>query len=235
VSVYQDPQGPGYTEDAPLIELDDPSVDQVTEQTYGGLKVLCERQAVTSFGSGSVLVRPTYVVGPDDYTWRFPYWVGRMARGGEVLVPGPGDDPSQVIDARDMGRWIVELLERGEQGPFHAASPRPPWTWAETMQLIADTVAPAGTTLTWVDADFLREHRADHTELPLWPGGDSDRFMLAADPSAAYATGLAPRPLEETVRDTLEWVRSQGDVEPPVGLRPERETELLRLWRDRDR
>jgi 2'-hydroxyisoflavone reductase len=233
VSVYDDPPGPGATEAAPLVELDDPDVAVVTSGTYGGLKVLCERAAVESFGAGTLMIRPTYVVGPDDYTDRFVYWVDRIARGGEVLLPGPANDPSQVIDVRDMATWIVGRVEAGRAGALHAASPRPPWSWADTMTTIADAVAPAGTTLTWVDADFLRAQGEDGRSLPLWSGGEAGRFVFALDPSAALASGLAPRPLADTVRDTLAWARSRGDVELTAGLNPELEAELLRRWRGR--
>src|SRR4029079_9693712 len=117
-------------------ELDDPTVEQVTGETYGGLKVLCERAALDRFGPTTTVVRPTYVVGPDDYTWRFPYWVARLAAGGEVLAPGPADAPSQVIDARDMAAWMVGLLERGAQGAVHAAGPSPTFTWGEQLDAV---------------------------------------------------------------------------------------------------
>ena len=52
LSVYATPQPPRFTEDAPLIELADPTVEEVTDETYGGLKVLCERAAVGRFGAG---------------------------------------------------------------------------------------------------------------------------------------------------------------------------------------
>ena len=90
VSVYAPPTGPGIDEDAALIELDDPTAEVVTAETYGGLKVLCERAAVERHGPSTLLVRPTYVVGPDDYTWRFPWWVQRIARGGTVVASVPG-------------------------------------------------------------------------------------------------------------------------------------------------
>ena len=131
VSAYASPAGPGFTEDAPLAQLDDPDTDEVTDETYGGLKVLCELAAVERHGPDTLLVRPTYVVGPDDYTWRFPWWVTRLARGGEVLVPGPQDAPAQVIDVRDMASWMVVAargrrvgrVPRGEPGPgLHLAA-----------------------------------------------------------------------------------------------------------------
>src|SRR5688572_9239527 len=64
VSAYAPPKEAGFGEDAALVELDDPTVEEVTGETYGGLKVLCERAAVERFGPATVVVRPTYVVGP---------------------------------------------------------------------------------------------------------------------------------------------------------------------------
>lgn len=232
VSAYASPTGPGLTEDAPLAELDDPTVEEVTNETYGGLKVLCERAAVERYGQPTLLVRPTYVVGPDDYSWRFPWWVARMARGGEVLAPGPDDAPAQVIDVRDMATWMVELLETGATGAIHAASPEPVFTWRQQLTAIAAAVAPADTRLTWVDADFVHAAGLPEGTFPLWSGDDPDVWVMAADPAKAYATGLTPRPLADTARDTLEWIRT---VEQPagVGLDPTREAELLAAWHAR--
>ena len=161
VAAYATPEAAGFGEDSPLAELDDPTVEEVTGETYGGLKVLCERAAVERFGPGTLVVRPTYVVGPDDYTWRFPWWVAGLARGGDVLAPGPADAPAQVIDARDMAAWIVGLLERGKSGAYHAVSPAPPFSFADQLEAIRAAVAPQGTTLTWVDEDFC------------WPGAST--------------------------------------------------------------
>ena len=232
VSAYASPSRRGYREDAPLAELDDPTVQEVTDETYGGLKVLCERVAVERFGPRSVIVRPTYVVGPDDYTWRFPWWVARIARGGEVLAPGPADAPSQVIDVRDMAAWMVGLLDRSESGAFHAVGPSSTFTWGEELEAIVGSVAPEGTTLRWVDAPFLLEAALDDTALPLWPGADPDVLVMTADPAAALATGLTIRPLAETVRDTLAWTRT---VEQPAqpGLSATDEAALLARWQSR--
>lgn len=229
VSAYASPATRGYREDAPLAQLDDPTVEEVTDETYGGLKVLCERAAVERFGPRTVIVRPTYVIGPDDYTWRFPWWVARIARGGEVLAPGPADSPSQVIDVRDMATWMVGLLDRRESGAFHAAGPTSSFTWGQQLEAIAEGVAPDGTTLVWVDAAYVLNEKLDDTALPLWPGADPDVLMMTADPAAALATGLTIRPLAETVRDTLAWTRS---VEQPAkpGLDADREATLLKNW-----
>jgi 2'-hydroxyisoflavone reductase len=179
-------------------------------------------------------VRPTYVVGPDDYTWRFPWWVQRLARGGEVLAPGPRDNPAQVTDVRDMATWTIGLLEQREAGPFHAVSPAPPFSFADQLEAIASAVAPAGTTLTWVDEEFLLGKGYDDGSFPLWSGGDPARLIMAADPAAAVRTGLVPRPLQETVRDTWAW--TQGREAPAgLGITPEDEAALLQSWKAEDR
>lgn len=226
VSVYAAPDGPGIDEDAALIELDDPTVEQVTNETYGGLKVLCERAAAERYGTSTVLVRPTYVVGPDDYTWRFPWWVQRIAQGGTVPAPGPADAPAQVIDVRDMGAWMVRLLEAGESGAFHAASPAPVFTWREQLEATVAAVGPAGTTLSWVTPADVEAAGIDAGAFPLWSGDDPDVWVMAADPSRAFGTGLTPRPLEETIRDTLAWTRS-ASMPDGTGVTPEQERLLL--------
>jgi 2'-hydroxyisoflavone reductase len=229
VSVYAPPPGPGLTEDAQLAELDDPGTEVVTGETYGGLKVLCERAAARAYGSDLLVIRPTYVVGPHDYTWRFPAWVRRIAAGGEVLCPGPADIPMQVIDARDQADFVVHLLKEGRGGTFHTASPEPPFSLGDLLTATAEVVAPAGTSLTWVDPVFLAAEGLDDAAFPFWAPGEADFDVLAADPSAALAAGLRPRPLAETIADTAAWVREAADQAPPGrGLDPDREADLIR-------
>ena len=233
ISAYASPPGPGITEDADLIELDDPTVTEVTGETYGGLKVLCERAALARHGTGTLIVRPTYVIGPDDYTWRFPYWVTRIARGATVLAPGPAGDPAQYIDGRDMADWIVAMVGRGAGGVFHAAGPSSTFTWGEELATVVDAVGPAGTSLRWVDEGLLLEHGLDGHSLPLWSGGDAGRWVMAVDPAAAFASGLRMRPLADTVRDTLAWALTTDQPDAP-GLSTERERELLESAGDVD-
>ena len=228
VSAYAAPEGPGFTEDAALADLDDPTVEEVTGETYGGLKVLCERAAAERHGQRTLLVRPTYVVGPDDYTWRFPWWVARIARGGVVPVPGPRDAPIQVVDGRDLGAWMVRLLEDDRAGAFHAASPEPVFTWGELMEAVVAAVAPPGTSLAWVDPSAPADLGLAPGTLPLWSGADPEVWLMAADPSRAYATGLRPRPLRDTVVDTLSWTR---EAQMPAGTGPSREQEEALLGR----
>ncbi|HUJ07875.1 MAG TPA: NAD-dependent epimerase/dehydratase family protein [Streptosporangiaceae bacterium] len=233
VSAYATTVGRGYTEDAALAEPPDPDTEEITEQTYGGLKVACERAAAENYGdAGLTIVRPTYVVGPHDRSYRFTWWVERIARGGTVLAPGDPADPIQVIDARDMASWIVTLASLPRAGTFHAVSPAPPFGFGDMLEAIAAEVAPPGTELTWVGEDFLLASGESWESLPLWSGGEPDSALNAADPSAAYAAGLAPRPLRQSIAETHAAEAADPTPPPPgTGLSPDREVELLARWR----
>ena len=131
----------------------------------------------------------------------------------------------QFVDARDLGRWLVELLERDEGGAFNAT--RAGVSWEE---LIASARAATGSDATpvWIPDDFLLEHEVgEWMELPMWLADPDWVGMNAADVSRAEAAGLAHRPLEDTIRGTLDEAETTEDA----GLKPEREQELLEAWR----
>jgi 2'-hydroxyisoflavone reductase len=240
-SAYRAPVAPGFTEDAPLAELADPDTEVIDEHTYGGLKVVCEQIVAGLYGSpreagGPLIVRPTFVIGPHDRSYRFTWWVERIARGGTVLLPGDPDDPGgpiQVIDARDMAQWIVSMVARSQPGIFHAVSPPPPFGFSEMLEAIAAEVAPPGTELTWVSSDWLLGQDVDDSGLPLWPAADPESDINAADPAAAFAAGLAPRPLRQSIAEIHAAEAVSPTPSRDVGMSPEREAELLRAWQAR--
>jgi 2'-hydroxyisoflavone reductase len=227
VSVYADPPGPGGDEDSALLPVADDDIEDVVDTTYGPLKVACERAAMAAYGDRLAIVRPTYVVGPNDPTGRYPWWVRRMARGGEVLAPGAPDDPAQVVDVRDLADFQLGLATGQISGVFNAVRPTLPWS-----ELLGATaaIAPAGTALTWVDAQWLTGQGVTGEDLPLWSEGAVE-WASAMSPARAEAAGLRHRPLSEIVRDTAAWATDDLLVDG-VGLTAARETELLAGWKE---
>jgi len=230
VSAYSPSVPAGFDESAPLADVTDPDATEITNENYGGLEAACERAGAELFGPGTTIIRPTYVIGPYDRSYRFGWWVDRLARGGTVLAPGSPDDPVQLVDARDQAAFIVSLLERDIRGTFHTVGQRPPFGFGQMLEAIAAEVAPAGTRLVWVPNDFLLASGADGAALPLWGEGDAEAAnIMSADPAAAFAAGLRPRPVRQTVAD----MRAEDPApasRPGVGVPPERETELLAAW-----
>jgi 2'-hydroxyisoflavone reductase len=65
--------------------------------------------------------------------------------------------------------------------------------------------------------------------MPAWVPDDEEGVGFARiDVSKAIQSGLRFRPLEETLRDTLEWAQTRpANHEWKAGLTPEREAEAL--------
>jgi 2'-hydroxyisoflavone reductase len=233
VSVYSDLSKPGADESASLIELEDQSSESLEGLNYGGLKVLCERVVQEFFSSQSTVIRPGLVVGPHDHTDRFTYWPDRIAKGGEIIAPDVPETLLQFIDARDLADFTLHAGESNTGGSFHVTSP------VMTMQTMLETckaVTGANAKLNYIDANFLLEREVNPwmgpNSLPLWVGNDPDEAgFLQINVNKALEAGLKIRPLEQTVRDTLEWAQTRGaDHEWKSGLSAARETELLGLF-----
>jgi 2'-hydroxyisoflavone reductase len=229
VSVYQEPDAAGADEDSPLFPAAPEDATEVTNETYGPLKVTCERVAEELYGADRLaIIRPTYVVGPRDMTARYPWWPLRAARGGPMIAPGPAEAPMQCIDARDMGAWTVRLAEDRVTGAFTAA--RPHTTFGA---LLDETLAAVDSDarLVPVDGDWLVEQGVDGLQLPLWTEG-APEWSLAMGTGRAEAAGLTHRPFAETVRDTLAWAQANPDQSTNAqwGMAAEREKELLAAW-----
>ena len=215
-------------EDGPIAELGDLPADEVTNESYGALKALCEDEVGGVFGDRALAVRPGLIVGPHDPTGRFTYWPHRVARGGEVLAPAPPEAPTQVIDVRDLGAWIVDLCARRVGGTYNATHPGV--TRVELLDTCR-TVAASDAEITWVDPAFLVEHEVGPwLELPLWLPDPDAEYADRVDVSRALEAGLTFRPLEDTVRGALE----EAETTEGVGLTPKREAELLAAWHGRE-
>jgi 2'-hydroxyisoflavone reductase len=230
-SVYADHSRPGANEDAALAELPPGApTDEITGESYGPLKVLCERAARTAFGERALILRPGLIVGPYDPTGRFTYWPVRIAAGGDVLAPAPPGQPVQVVDARDLAAFALDLLERDAGGTFDVVSPGGMLTLGGVLDACL-AAAGGDARLVWVDEAFLLERGVEPwTELPLWtPGPDMAGFQRS-DVSRALAAGLAIRPIAETVADTLRWAQAAAPG-PGASMTREREAALLREWR----
>jgi 2'-hydroxyisoflavone reductase len=240
VSVYDEYPLAGTDERAPVATITSEQLrraeeaatgDRATARTYGemygALKALCERAAEQRMPGRVLNVRPGLIVGRDDYTDRFTYWVRRVGEGGDVLAPGTPDRRVRVIDARDLAEWVIRMAEDRRTGVFNATGAEDGLSFGRMLD-VCRTVSGGDARFTWVDEAYLLDRGVQPwSELPLWiPDADNGIFEVRND--SAVSAGLTFRSLEATVRDTLEWDRMRAIDEPlRAGLPRDRERELL--------
>ncbi|HEX4740493.1 MAG TPA: NAD-dependent epimerase/dehydratase family protein [Caulobacteraceae bacterium] len=243
ISVYAANDTPGADETAALEPYTGKDPLAETQKTladshlalYGPLKAASEREAQRQFPGKVTIVRPGLISGPGDETDRFTYWPVRLARGGEVAAPGDGKDPVQLIDARDLARWVIRLAESRTFGNFNATGPARPLTMDGFLTEVQSGVG-ATEKLVWIPTDFLAAQKVSPwSDMPVWvPGVGETAGFARRDIRRALAAGLTFRPLTATAADALAWF---GTLPPDrkahlkAGLAPDRETAVLAAWK----
>jgi 2'-hydroxyisoflavone reductase len=227
-------------EESPLGKLADESVEKVDENTYGPLKALCEQAAEAALPGRVTVLRPGYIVGPNDNSDRFTYWPARAARGGEMLAPdGPGD-AIQFVDVRDLARFTLRVLENNIVGTFNVVSSPGQFTMGDLLSAsiscanaLAKPQPPPRAV--WVPVEFLQQHNVVlSTEMPIWnaPIGPDAAFAKVSVVRALQA-GLTIRSIKDTVCDTLAWHLGRPAPERfalKAGIDPAHEHEVLVAW-----
>jgi 2'-hydroxyisoflavone reductase len=200
---------------------------------YGSQKALAEQAAESVMPGRSTSVRAGVIAGPGDPTDRFTYWPLRMARGGEMIVPGRRDDRLQFIDVRDLGAFIVTLVEQAAMGTYNAVGPDDP-----SLGAVLDAVKTAtgpNARLTWIDGEWLEKNDAVGWEsFPLAVASTDEQAGFGHVSAArAIARGLRFRPPGETAKDALTWWLGEPEArraQKHQGIGLEREAALLAQW-----
>ncbi len=227
LSVYPMLGGANRDESSEVLRLEDEAVEEVTGESYGPLKVLCEAAAQLYFPGRSLAIRSGLIVGPRDPSNRFTYWARRTAKGGQVIAP-PAEQPIQFIDARDLAAFILRLVEARASGAYNVTGPARRMTFGEllpVMKLALDSDAQ----FHHCSDEFLREHEvSEFMELPLWVNRELAESFMTFNIDRALGDGLSFREPQETIRDTWEWARRQPpDAPRPADLPPAKEAALL--------
>ncbi|UQX88309.1 NAD-dependent epimerase/dehydratase family protein [Jatrophihabitans telluris] len=211
--------------DAPA-DADEPAGLEPNE-VYGWRKVKAENTVRRIFGQARVTaLRAGCIVGPHDGVGRLPWWLHRVARGGEVLVPGRPTATLRLIDARD----IAEFALLRAAGVFEVTGPADQISWDELLAG-AKEVTGSDATFTWIDDVALAGKVEAWTEIPLWVPPAEAPSLWAHDTAQAEAAGLSTRPITQTLRDVWAWMQSvEGGWRPSArtpGLDAVKERELL--------
>ena len=163
-------------------------------------------------------MRPGLIVGPHDPTDRFAYWIARFVhpealggRGPRAIVPAPRARGLQIIDARDLAEWMLDLVASRIQGTYNAVTPPGSVTMGELVDALVALSRAAGRAIepAWIDeAKLVARDVVPWTELPLWlPASDpTTKGFMSFSCGRALGHGLRLRPLERTLADTSAWL-----------------------------
>jgi 2'-hydroxyisoflavone reductase len=150
-----------------------------------------------------------------------------------MLAPDSAADPILYIDARDLGIFCVHLVESKTYGTYNLVGPEGTLTMGELLDS-CKRVTKSSPTLTWVPGKFLEGQGVDQYGLFPWldPKGKGwGGSHLKRD--RAFAAGLTFRPLDDTIRDTVEWFRTlpvERQAKMAGELEPEQEAKILAAW-----
>jgi len=242
ISVYYPFTGDDFTEKRKLVTKIPEDADQGERGTYayGVMKATSEIAAINAFGAErSIIVRPTLIVGPGDRTDRFPYWLARLEKGGEVIIPGSRSEVVQYIDVRDLAEWMIRLCENKAAGTYNGSGPGFDMT---TTAFVHGIHACYNSPVSFVQIDdqkFLQDNSIIGIQpwviqLPKYAG------MSKSDNSKAIETGLTFRSLANTVEATKEWWYSKAvsqerrdNILTNERSFMQREKELITKWKQR--
>jgi 2'-hydroxyisoflavone reductase len=214
-------------EDSPVWETDDGD--------YGPQKAASERAIEAAMPGRTATVRAGLICGPHDNVFRLPWWVRRIAEGGRVPAPGDPKRFVQLVDARDLAAFMIDLAERRIAGAFNGTAPARTTTTGEALEA-AVRATGSGAELVWIPDERLQAAEVEPwTELPLWIPADEFPGTWEIGTERAQAAGLRCRPVSETVADVWAWLRGGGESEldewraehRPPRMTPERERFLL--------
>lgn len=233
VSVYKELKDKGVDETYPVATIEDETIEQVTGQTYGALKALCEKTLGATLPGKALIIRPGLIAGPNDPTDRLTYWPVRTAKGGEMLAPGNPAHPLQFIDVRDLAEWTVRLVEQKQTGVYNATGPDYTLEFGKYLETCRE-ITNSDARFTWAATEFLLKNVENPwIELPDWAPPEHPELggLSFVNIQKAVESGLTFRSLAVTIKDTLEWHKTvPADAPFRAGLKPEREQELLQLW-----
>ena len=231
LSVYSMDGAPNRDESAEVLTMEDETADEVTNETYGPLKVLCEAVVRSAFPHNSLIIRSGLIVGPRDPTNRFTYWVTRAARGGEAIAP-PAEQPIQFVDARDIAAFTIRQVEARSNGTYNVTGPAQGLTFGELLPLVKVALGSDVRFHHASDEVLRKSDVGEFMELPLWVNAALAESFMTFNFDKALRSGLTFRPLKQTIQDTYEWALTQpADTPKPADLPLEKEAELLRAWK----
>ena len=192
----------------PVGDMADAEVDQVhsSEAPYSRSKADSDLYAreLQAAGHPVLILYPSGVTGPDDLDLNVlsAYLINILS--SDVLMNGPSGGWS-LVDVRDVALATARLMRRG-LGPRRFLAQGEVVSFAEFNAALNEVTGLERAVVAMSRDDLLAvmDEEAVDIMLELKPGNDAPLLR---------ETGIAWRPLRDTVRDTVQWLVTTGHLD----------------------
>ncbi|MGA2857617.1 MAG: NAD-dependent epimerase/dehydratase family protein [Candidatus Sulfotelmatobacter sp.] len=202
---------------------------------YNRGKAESERRLRNTLGERLTVVRPGPIKGHRDDTPDLLTWLLRAQDGGEHIAPGDGTDPVELVDVKDVARFLVMAIDLSLYGTFNLTGR--PTTFRQFIEA-CKTATRSEARFTWIPQEFLHRHGLEtdailHTfagNFPFWRPDPALKGLYEISSDKAFRAGWRTRPFEETAMDCLADLYTYGLISRPAYLSSEKEKAVLDAW-----
>ena len=202
-------------------------------------KAESERKLVALLGKRLTIVRPGAIKGDRDTTPDLLAWLVRAQQGGTHIGPGRGDDSIELVDVKDVGRFIALAIDRALYGTYNLTGR--PMRFREFLGA-CKAATRSDARFEWIPQDFLHQHGLETSDalhifggnFPMWRPAGAKPGLYRVSSEKARQAGWTTRPFEETALDCLGYYRSSGAIEDWSDyLSSDKEQAVLDAWAHR--
>jgi 2'-hydroxyisoflavone reductase len=186
---------------------------------YDRGKAESERRLQSLVGGKLTVVRPGPIKGDRDDTPDLLAWLRRVQRGGTHIGPGAGDDHVQMVDVKDVARFLVQTLEHSWYGTFNLTGTA--MAFREFVER-CNAAMRSRADFVWIPRDFLHQQGLDPApfnsptvpsylgKFPFWHPEPERRGFFQVSSQKAFALGWTQRPFADTAADYLRYFEPIG-------------------------
>lgn len=206
---------------------------EINAKSYGELKSACEEVLENRIGEKGIIIRPGYIVGDMDYTDRFTYYAIMMHYNDEVIMPKTNNLNYSFVDGKDLGKFVIHALDTNLSGIYHTVGPDN-LTFEGFIELTRAVVNPS-CKIHYVDDNWFKENgEVKHLAFPTCNDNEAGKNVFAANTSKAKQAGFTIRPVEDSIKDGLEYfIREKNDITKlKVGMPIDKMKQYLNRFED---
>ena len=223
----------GIEENAPLEPWDGPG------RKYNRGKAESERRLHAILGEKVTIVRPGPIKGSRDDTPDLFTWLIRSQDGGQHIAPGDGRDQVEMVDVKDVARFLMLAIERSLYGTFNLTGT--PKSFREFLDACKITTGSAAQ-FVWIPQDFLKQYGLETDfalgvfagNFPFWRPAGAMPGLWQVSSKKAFRAGWQTRAFQETALDCLASFRLRNEtLDWNDYLSASKEKQVLDAWAHR--